>query len=72
MFNEDDIRRVLKPFSKDLKYVERIKQAVFCAVFKPFVDEKKVEEVLKKELNPEFIEVDRRAAEVSIKIIDWD
>ena len=72
MFNEDDIRKALKPFSENLKSIDRIKNATFYAVFDSSVDENEVERVLKKELNPESIVVDRKDSEVSIKIIDWD
>lgn len=72
MLTENDIRKALEPFSKNLKYVERIKNCIFYAVFDASVDEDKVKETLKEKLNPEDVEVDRKALEVSIKIIDRD
>ena len=72
MITKEDIIRVLKPFSKDLRRVNRIKNAMFCVSFKPSVDDVEVKRVLEEELKPEYVSIDRREVEVLITIVDWD
>lgn len=68
MLTADNIRKVLEPFSKDLKYVGRVKRYIFCAIFETSVDIDEVKKTLKENLNVEDVEVDKRESEISMRI----